>query len=38
MAIDFSDNIDSLLADLSREAKFANEAAELKELHDRERK
>ena len=38
MAIDFSDNIDSLFADLSREAKFAKEAAELKELHDRERK
>ena len=38
MAIDFSDNIDSLFADLSREAKFAREAAELKELHDRERK
>ena len=38
MAIDFSDNIGSLLADLSREAKFAKEAAELKELHDRERK
>ena len=38
MAIDFSDNIGSLLADLSREAKFAKESAELKELHDRERK
>ena len=38
MSIDFSDNIGSLLADLSREAKFAKEAAELKELHDRERK
>ena len=38
MTIDFSDNIDSLFADLSREAKFAKEAAELKELHDRERK
>ena len=38
MSIDFSDNIDSLFADLSREAKFAKEAAELKELHDRERK
>ena len=38
MAIDFSDNIDSLFADLSREARFAKEAAELKELHDRERK
>ena len=38
MAIDFSDNIDSLLADLGREARFAKEAAELKELHDKERK
>ena len=38
MSIDFSDNIDSLFADLSREAKFAKETAELKELHDRERK
>ena len=38
MAIDFNADIDSLLADLSREAKFAKEAAELKELHDKERK
>ena len=38
MAIDFNADIDSLLADLSREAKFAKETAELKELHDKERK
>ena len=38
MAIDFNADIDSLLADLSREAKFAKEAAELKEEHDKERK
>ena len=37
MAIDFNADIDSLLADLSREAKFAKETAELKELHDKER-
>ena len=38
MAIDFNADIDSLLADLSREAKFAKEAADLKEQHDKERK
>ena len=38
MSIDFSDNIDSLLSELNREARFAKESAELKELHDKERK
>ena len=38
MAIDFSDNIDSLLADLGREARFAKESADLKEQQDNERK
>ena len=38
MTIDFTTNIDSLLTELNREARFAKESAELKELHDKERK